>query len=202
MYENCRFLGLNLFAILVGCASVVSDTNTYTLIETQPEGARCELHGHGFSQVLYTSGSVQLPAGAAPIILVCRAKGYLTATLNIDTEIDGWIFGNLLLGGPIGIIVDGARGAGQKYPPKVSVQLEPEIFASPAARDAWFDRQRLRIDEKWNVILATLRQSCEEGATEGDPCADDLKRVTRRRKIELQQLDLRRIKAKVENSGA
>jgi hypothetical protein len=50
----------------------------------------------------------------------------------MDTKSDGWIWGNIILGGVVGAVIDGARGAGFKYPPKFVVILEPEEFANIA----------------------------------------------------------------------
>mgnify|MGYP001010576331 FL=1 len=94
-----------------GCASVVSKTDSTTYLETDPEKARCVLHGQDFKRVVTTPDSIQLPSAAAPITVACEAEGYKTATAVLDTKSDGWIWGNILLGGVIGAVVDGARGA-------------------------------------------------------------------------------------------
>jgi PBP1b-binding outer membrane lipoprotein LpoB len=45
---------LALALVLPGCASIVSDNNSGTYIETDPEKARCELHGQDFKRVVDT----------------------------------------------------------------------------------------------------------------------------------------------------
>ena len=52
--------------------------------------------------------------------------GYKPATVPINSTVNPWVIGNVVFGGPIGLVVDNATGAGWK--PKVaSIQqdLEP-----------------------------------------------------------------------------
>jgi len=48
--------------VLSGCASIVSESESTTYIETDPETARCELHGQDFKRVVTTPTSIHLPA--------------------------------------------------------------------------------------------------------------------------------------------
>ena len=180
------------------CASVVSDDKSTTYIETDPENARCELHGQDFKRVINTPNSISLPAEAAPITIACKAPGYATTTEPLDTKIDGWIFGNILLGGGIGILVDLARGAGQKYPPRVTVILQPENFASISARDEWFDSRRATIEKFWEKQIAAAG-NCS-GATEGgssSSCGSAISESKARRDEEIKQLEEKRARARV-----
>lgn len=182
---------------LAGCASMVSDNVSRTLIESRPEAARCDLYGHGFNRSVDTPVSLQLPASAAPITVVCQADGHRLASILLDSETDGWIFGNILIGGGIGILVDGARGAGQKYPPTVLIILEPSSFDSFAARDAWFDRRRAAVEATWSKALADLREQCR-GADMPGTCTDDIEAANTRLQKELEEIDRKRKDALVE----
>ena len=192
-----RFLVLGFVpVILANCASVVSDNDSNTYIETVPEAARCELHGQDFVRVVNTPTSLQLPAKAAPVVLSCSADGYRTTTADMDTSMDGWILGNILLGGIVGIAIDAARGAGQKYPPKVTVVLEPSEFENLAARDAWYDNRRDMRMKKWETAMLTVRTECNliEG---GKDCPAEMEKVEAARQVELDKLEARRNNAQV-----
>ena len=192
-----RFLVLGFVpVILANCASVVSDNDSNTYIETVPEAARCELHGQDFVRVVNTPTSLQLPAKAAPVVLSCSADGYRTTTADMDTSMDGWILGNILLGGIVGIAIDAARGAGQKYPPKVTVVLEPSEFENLAARDAWYDNRRDMLMKKWETAMLTVRTECNriEG---GKDCPAEMEKVEAARQVELDKLEARRNNAQV-----
>lgn len=97
--------------VLSACASIVSDNDTTTHLQTEPEVARCELHGKDLDRVVHTPHSVNLPASAAPVTVACKVDGYRTATAEPDTSTDGWNFGNVISRGVVGIAVDAVRGA-------------------------------------------------------------------------------------------
>src|SRR5215470_13863274 len=127
---------------LAGCATIVSGTDSTTSLNTTPQAAQCDLRGDKFNAVVTTPASVTLPASAAPITVTCKASGYRPSTARLETSQDGWIMGNLLFGGVIGAIVDSTTGAGRKYPPQLTLFLEPEAFPSASERDKWyFDRE-------------------------------------------------------------
>jgi|GEM_PF-338611 len=154
------FLALAAMVALAGCASIISDTESTTYVETIPEKCRCTLHGQDFQRVIITPGSINLPAEAAPLTVMCEADNYQTTSVVMDTKMDGWVFGNILFGGVIGAVVDAGRGAGQKYPPKLTVQLDPVYFASEMKRDDYyamrvkvakdqFEAERKRIERRY-----------------------------------------------------
>ncbi len=184
-------------AALSGCASIVSDNETDVYVATEPEAARCELHGDDFSRVINTSGSLIIPSDAAPVTIACNAEGYRTTTGELDTSADGWMAGNIIfgiLGGGIGLIVDAARGAGMMYPPNITIVLEPESFASLAARDEWYDNRRRILDEKWDVAIEKADTNC---GLAPDVCASRLKEAREARDQELEELEQHRATAKI-----
>ncbi len=183
-----------------GCASVVSKTDSTTYLETDPEKARCVLHGQDFKRIVNTPDSIQLPSAAAPLTVACEAEGYKNTTAILDTKTDGWIWGNILLGGVIGAVVDGARGAGFKYPPKFTVLLEPEEFPTLAARDSWFDGQVAIAKTKWEQAIKKVRSNCDR--EEKSACDDSVAKVEKQRDEELAALEGRRAAAKVAGMSA
>jgi len=192
-----RFLGLLGLCGLTACASIVSDNNSVTYFETVPEGARCELHGQDFTRVITAPASVQLPAEAAPITLACTAEGYSRTVQTVDTEMDGWIIGNILFGGLIGVAIDAARGAGQKFPPRVSVVLEPQRFANQAERDAWYGSRRADIEAAWRERIAAAQRDCSGNGPQTGSCATVIGALERARQNELGEIEERRLKAAI-----
>ncbi len=180
---------------LTACASIVSDNESTTYIETEPETARCELHGQDFKRVVNTPDSIHLPAEAAPITIACVADGYKTTTEPLDTKVDGWVFGNILFGGLIGLAIDSARGAGQEYPPHVMVALEPEIFTSQADRDAWYDRRREAQEARWNNVISQAQAQCSDD--DDTSCKSRVEKAQEERDEEIAELEERRLQARV-----
>lgn len=193
---------LCLICLLSGCASIVSDNKSVTYLETVPEACKCELHGQDFKRVVNTPNSISLPSEAAPITIACSAPGYKRTTATLDTKADGWIWGNILFGGVIGAVIDGAKGSGFKFPPKYSLVLEPEQFASLDERDAWFNSRKAEIEARWDREMSRLRGQCASASTgrgrdEEDGCADLLGKAERKKQEELDQNEKARIEAKV-----
>lgn len=196
MRIRSRLLICLLAPLLAGaCASIVSDNESTTYIETDPQSARCVLHGQDFERVVQTPESILLPANAAPITLACEAEGYRTTSAELDTKMDGWILGNVIFGGIVGIVIDAARGAGQKYPSKITVVLEPEQFPTAAKRDEWYDRQREATEEKWDKIISRLKAGCT--SLNQRECDDNAGRARKQRDAELKELENRRLAAAV-----
>lgn len=172
------------------CASIVSDNESTTYIGTEPEVARCELHGQDFERVVNTPASVTLPSKAAPVTVACEAEGYRRTVADMDTSADGWIFGNILFGGLIGVAIDAARGAGQKFPPNITIVLEPESFDSVAARDAWFDARREKIRTQWDDAIAKVKNECSRNMR--DLCNKKIQEAETLREAQLEDLEQRR----------
>lgn len=198
MIGHLRFIPTALIVAMVlpGCASMVSGSTSKTSIETDPAGANCEFYGHHYTHRGVAPLSVSLPAKAAPITIICAAEGYERSTVYLDTEADGWIFGNLLLGGAIGIMVDGASGAGQMYPDRVSLALQPEEFPDAAARDEWFDARKAAIEGRWDAEREAILAKCLRRATK-DQCEHKADSIDSQRAKELADLEARRAAATI-----
>lgn len=174
MRRTALFLGVLILGLLGGCASIVSDNKSTTYLETDPEASRCELHGQDFKRVVTTPNSISLPSEAAPLTVSCSAPGYKRTTATLDTKMDGWIWGNILLGGGIGLIVDATRGAGFKYPTKLSLVLEPEEFRTLDDRDAWYDKRKAEIATTWEQKIKKVKSQCSNNTSSpGDSGNED-----------------------------
>lgn len=198
-----KTLGLFVFVLIFlgGCASIVSDNKSVTYLETKPEVAKCELHGQDFTRVVTTPNSIPLPSEAAPITIACTAPGYKRGTGTLDTKADGWIWGNILFGGVIGAVIDGAKGAGFKYPPRYSLVLEPEQFATLDDRDQWFGMRKAELELKWEQKLKKVKSQCGNSNCGGIGCEDQCKRLVadeeKKRSEELEANEKARGDAKV-----
>ena len=73
--------------------------------------------------------------------IVCKKKDYKTASYNLEEDIAGAVLGNVILGGGIGIFVDAATGAAQKYPDKATVWMEPLNWENQSAKEEWLSKK-------------------------------------------------------------
>ena len=108
---------------LGGCATVLNGTDTEYTTLSEPEGAN----------VKFTSGK----ECKTPCSLEFRRKddqraditlaGYKPAYVLIQSKLGGSAFGNIILGGGIGAIVDGSNGASNRlYPRPLIIRLAIE----------------------------------------------------------------------------
>lgn len=132
------FIGLSL---LSGCATITSGTTQSVNLATEKDvqDANCELTDKkgGKWFVPSTPGSTTVRKGDGPLSIICKKEGYKTAQLMVDETLTPATFGNIILGGGIGVLVDAASGAAQQYPEKILVWMEPEKFKTEQEKDVW-----------------------------------------------------------------
>ena len=104
---------------LSSCASIVSKTNWPVSIDSKPEGVHVSI---------INKRGIEVFTGKTPLVTRLKSgSGYFTKesytvvmtyngiekrTINLECSINGWYFGNLFIGGLIGmLIVDPATGA-------------------------------------------------------------------------------------------
>lgn len=134
------FLAIAATVTLTACATIVSGTQQTIFIDTPgAEGASCKLNDskNGSWYLPSTPGSVSVLKGNGPMNVVCTKKGHNSGVVSASEDMSGATLGNIILGGGIGIFVDAASGAAQKYPDKIVLWMKPKQFSSPAAKRAW-----------------------------------------------------------------
>lgn len=108
---------------LGGCATVLNGTETDYSTTTNPDGALVKFTG---GQTCTTPCSLEFRRKSdlrADITL----PGYKPTYVLIQSKMGGSTFGNILLGGGIGAIVDGSNGASNRlYPRPLIVRLAAE----------------------------------------------------------------------------
>ena len=107
---------------LFGCASVSNGTSGPIRVETVGSdgaavvGARCDLTNDYGTFSVITPASVIVHKSSKDLQVTCKKDGYPDATANIISRVTGSMFGNILLGGGIGAIVDHSNGSAYNYP--------------------------------------------------------------------------------------
>nr|WP_187272742.1 hypothetical protein [Pseudomonas mendocina] len=137
-------LALPVLISLTGCASIVSDSRYPVSVDSYPSGASFEIRnedglsvskGHTPSQVSLEAGSGYFDGETYKVIYT--KEGYTAQTAIIDSEIDGWYWGNIAIGGLVGMLfVDPVTGAMYKLPKHVSVSLLPEENSTRALTES------------------------------------------------------------------
>jgi hypothetical protein len=117
---------------LGGCATIISGTTQNIGVSSTPPGATVTAEPGGHRVV--APAKMTLRRKEAPYRLSFNLEGYQPYNVTISADTNGWIFGNLIIGGIIGIIVDSSTGASNKLSPgEVHANLVALGFEPPVA---------------------------------------------------------------------
>jgi len=121
------FAVIAMMAAVSGCASVMSGTSQTLTLDTIPSGADCSLSRKGLiiGRVNPTPGAVYVQRTHDDITVSCTKEGYQTGSFLNKSGLEAATFGNIILGGLVGVFVDAASGANNKYDEKVRIVLAP-----------------------------------------------------------------------------
>lgn len=111
---------LALIGLLGGCASIMHGSRQNVAFDSTPAGASVIVDG---TKVGTTPICTDLDRGSEHDVTI-ELPGYTPQKIHLSRGVDGWFFGNLLLGGVIGLVVDASNGAMYKLDKdRVSVTL-------------------------------------------------------------------------------
>jgi hypothetical protein len=121
-----------------GCASIVHSGNRNVTITSDPSGAKASISRTGGEvvSVQTTPCTVSLdPKGGyfkgQSYTLTLELTGYRSATVELRPTLSGWYFGNIVLGGLIGmVVVDPLTGSMWNIEPE---HIDQKLTASQAA---------------------------------------------------------------------
>jgi hypothetical protein len=105
-----------------GCASVVNDSTHPVKVETKTEdgklvnGADCKLTNDYGSFSTKSGETVQIRRSSKDLDIVCKTTEQNDATGRAISRANGGMFGNIILGGGIGAIIDHNKGTAYTYP--------------------------------------------------------------------------------------
>jgi hypothetical protein len=126
MLRTC--LAVTGLLFITGCASIVNDVTHPMKVETKTTtgdllaGADCKLtNDYGVFQVK-SGDTVQVRRSNKDLDIICKDPANPDATAKAISRANGGMFGNILLGGGIGAIIDHNKGTAYTYP--LWVQLE------------------------------------------------------------------------------
>ena len=106
-------------AFFSGCASIVSKTKWPLAVDSKPAGVHVSITNRNGKEVFAgkTPAVTTLKSGSSffgkeSYTVALTYNGTETRKINVECKLNGWYFGNLLIGGLIGmLIVDPATGA-------------------------------------------------------------------------------------------
>ena len=108
--------------LLSGCASVVNDKTHPMKIETKTEagelvaGADCTLQNDKASSTAKSGEVTNVRRSNADLEVTCKHPTNPDASAKVVSRVNGGMFGNIILGGGIGAIIDHNTGNAYTYP--------------------------------------------------------------------------------------
>ena len=105
------------FLFLSNCASIMSDSVQAISVDTPNcRGAKCTLNNsNGVYFVQSTPGTVSVEKAFGDLTVTCEKDGQ-TFTSTHQSKANVATYGNILLGGIPGALIDGGSGKGYDYP--------------------------------------------------------------------------------------
>jgi PEGA domain-containing protein len=140
-------LGVPLLALgAVACASIIHGTGQKLNIASVPAGATVSVD----DEVVGVTPVVAKLRRNDPHTIVVKLEGYQPFQIKTTRHMDGWVLGNLVFGGPLGLIIDFSDGAAYKLKPQdIAAQLARTganakvesgtlyVFLTPEADSTW-----------------------------------------------------------------
>ena len=137
-----HYLAIVALVALSGCASIASGTSQNIAITSTPTGANCAVSRQGMMiQQVTTPAAPTVQKSKYDLSVECSKSGYATATQVNASGVEPWVFGNILLGGIIGFIIDLSSGAQNHYDTAMSFNLPVTPAAAPVAAEPIVTKQ-------------------------------------------------------------
>lgn len=188
---------------VAACASVADGVSQNITVTTDPEGAKCDLvrEGKSIGIVNPTPGTINVDKDADDITITCERDEHLATNTTITSKFTGATFGNIILGGGIGILIDAASGANNRYPERVDVIMTPVAFRSEAERDAHFGKIRAKLQKQADETKKAIAKECEGELSGSAHCESGPAEIDKQLKAELQRLDAERAQVVIDPDG-
>jgi hypothetical protein len=118
---------------LGGCATIVDGSKQSVSVSTTPvQGASCTLKNSEGSWYITTPGSTTVHKTKNDMSVDCTKDGYGAGHQMAVAHFGGATFGNIVLGGGVGAIVDAASGANYYYDSPIAVPLGEPVAPAGA----------------------------------------------------------------------
>ena len=142
-------------ALVTGCASIMHGTSQKIGISSSPTGANVIVDN--------------MPRGTTPVfvdlkrdsehIVTIQMPGYEKAQLTITKSVSGWVWGNIVFGGLIGLAVDAISGGLYTLSPEqVNAELHKGSASASYYKEGVFVVEALQPDPSWKKVGQLQRE--------------------------------------------
>jgi hypothetical protein len=132
--------------LISGCSTLTGEGTAQSIsVETMERAsgdriidARCDLSNDEGAWTVLTPGSVMVHRSNKPLSVKCQKLGYIQDYSSVDSKTKANMWGNIIIGGGIGALIDHNNGSAYAYPAVVRIPmrkgaptLEEESSAPP-----------------------------------------------------------------------
>ena len=150
-FRGALLLGFGALGVfsLSGCASIIHGSTQALAVQSNPSGAAIAVNGVRNAQ---TPATLSLDR-KSPHSLEITLDGYRPFQMQLQRGTSGWVWGNIVFGGLIGLVVDASTGAMYKLSPEqVNAQLEGAGAEAGLKDDQVYIFITLAAEEDWEVV--------------------------------------------------
>ena len=162
MKKRCSILIMFLYLFISGCASVSGGPSQSLTVQANYKdqdvfGVNCEIKNTRGLWFVTTPGTTQIRSSSEALSVVCNKKDLGSGRAIVESEMKGAMYGNLILGGVIGGVVDHSTGAAYEYPKtiKVIMGFSTKISGSQSVKSDAIYQNSDSIGNNLNMAEAT-----------------------------------------------
>jgi hypothetical protein len=116
-----------------GCASITTGSTQPLSVTTKQAGtsvvgAACELTNGKGTYYVTTPGTVTVKRSYSDMVVVCKKDPLPDANMTVKSSVKAMAFGNIILGGVVGAIVDTSTGAAYDYPTSFDLEMGKSVM--------------------------------------------------------------------------
>lgn len=135
--------------ISLSCGTIMHGSSQNIGITSAPTGANVTIDNQKFG----VTPLVADLSRKSDHIISFELEGYQKADLTITKSVSGWVWGNIIFGGLIGLVVDAISGGLYKLSPEqLNAELKKEGVSSTIKNEDLIIMTVLRPDPKWNKV--------------------------------------------------
>lgn len=149
--RQARATGLALATLAVGaCASILGGGSMQKVqVSSTPAAASVSVDGEAKGA---TPVTLDLKRGKDYMVRIQMA-GYQPYEVKLTRALNGWVWGNIIIGGPLGVIIDASTGAMYKVKPgAVDATLSRGDMAALQSGKLLYIGVTLRAEADWEQI--------------------------------------------------
>lgn len=149
MIKLTKFITLTALAVLATGCSTITGSGTSQSVSVQTfaadgqdiDGAKCEMVNDEGTWFVVTPGSTVVHRSNKDLQVICKKPGVDVGSANVVSRTKGNMFGNIILGGGVGAIIDHNNGSAYEYPALIKIfmgrmnqKIEEKSDATTAAK--------------------------------------------------------------------